>query len=54
MVFEGVAAVLHFVSQICKKLKATILGEGSGPLQELLVQVRWRMAAILVNPCVSC
>eukprot|EP00892_Ulva_mutabilis_P006763 jgi/Ulvmu1/4459/UM002_0184.1 len=38
LVFEGVAAVLHFVSQICKKLKETILGEGSGPLQELLVQ----------------
>ena len=39
LVFEGVAAVLHFVSQICKKLKTTILGEGSGPLQVLLVQV---------------
>lgn len=39
IVFSGVAALLDFVDQICRKLKATVLGAGSGPLQELLVQV---------------
>lgn len=53
LVFEGVAAVLHFVSQICKKLKATILGEGSGPLQELLVQVCY-CYFISVKPPMRC
>jgi hypothetical protein len=40
VIFSGIAALLDFVDQICRKLKATVLGAGSGPLQELLVQVR--------------
>lgn len=40
VIYSGVAALLDFTAQICRKLKSTVLGAGSGALQVLLVQVR--------------
>lgn len=39
VIYSGVAALLDFTAQICRKLKSTVLGAGSGDLQMLLVQV---------------
>ena len=45
VIYTGVAALLDFTAQICRKLKDTVLGAGSGALQALLVQVRllWKL-----------
>jgi hypothetical protein len=40
ILYEGVPAALDFVDRICQKIKGYILGEGSGPLQNILVLVR--------------
>jgi hypothetical protein len=39
IIFSGVAALLDFVDRICLGLKNTVLGAGSGPLQDLLIKV---------------
>lgn len=53
ILYEGVPAALDFVDQICQKIKAFILGEGSGPLQNILVLVSsLRQCASLLAPIV--
>lgn len=51
VIYSGVAALLDFTAQICRRLKETVLGAGSGALQSLLVQVRWLWNLRACNNC---